>query len=266
MIEKVKRYDSITKFLKLKRNKSLFPSSFSSSSLTSPSSSNSSFFSSFLLKLNKKLSRFIIHPENDYKILFDFFLGLLILYTIIFIPLQLGLNIKYHSSNNLIDYLIDFLFGVDMLITSFTAYEEDGKLIQQISLIHQHYLHTWFLPDLISTIPFDSIISLLVQNFSSETLNTFKLIKAVRLFRLLKLLRILRLNRKLKDAKVIENIHPIIYQIIGLFTNIFFVSHLLACTYYYIAECGNDSSEDENSWKDCGHPNNSYSHYLASLY
>jgi hypothetical protein len=185
----------------------------------------------------------------------------LILYTIIAVPLQLGLNIQYGLAGDVIDYIVDAVFALDMIITFMTAYEDEGKMRRNYTDIAKNYFKTWFFPDLISTFPFDSI----VQGSSDNTLRTIKLIRVLRLFRLLKLLRILRLNRKLKDAKVSDRIHPVLYQMAALFTYIFFVAHLLACAYYFVANCEH-FPEDETAWTDCGHRDSSSSHYLASLY
>jgi hypothetical protein len=195
--------------------------------------------------------------------MWDFFVGILILYSLIVVPLQVGLNIRYGLVGNIFEYFIDVLFAIDMVLTFLTAYEEDGKMKRNFRQIAKNYLRSWFFPDFISTFPFDAIFA----GISESTLRTFKLVRVLRLFRLFKLLRILRLNRKLKDTKASssETIHPVVTRIAGLFTYIFFVAHLLACAYYFVADCEH-FPDDESAWRVCGHRHDSSSHYLASLY
>ena len=49
-------------------------------------------------------------------------------------------------------------FLCDIVLNFFTSYFHDGELIGSYSMIARHYLRTWFLPDLIATIPFDWLI------------------------------------------------------------------------------------------------------------
>lgn len=188
-------------------------------------------------------------------------MSLLILYSLIVVPLQVGLNIRYDLIGRGFDYFIDVLFAIDMGLTFLTAYEKDGKMIRNFPDIAKNYLRSWFLPDALSTFPFGVVI----VGASDSTLRTFKLARALRLFRLFKLLRILRLNRKLGETKAADSVHPVVIRIAALFTYIFFVAHLLACAYYFVADCEN-YPDDQTAWRDCGHRQSSSSHYLASLY
>lgn len=47
---------------------------------------------------------------------------------------------------------------VQIVLNFFTAYLHDGELIGSYKLIAKHYLRSWFVPDLISSLPFDWFI------------------------------------------------------------------------------------------------------------
>lgn len=51
------------------------------------------------------------------------------------------------------------LFIMDIIFSFFTAYYSNEKLIDDQKLIIQKYLKTWFAFDILSTIPFDLILT-----------------------------------------------------------------------------------------------------------
>jgi CRP-like cAMP-binding protein len=223
-------------------------------------------------KLSTKLLNFwkglIIFPNSSNKVLWDFFVGILIMYSVTVIPFRIGFFVRKGYAATVFDIIVDICFGIDMVATFFTAFEDDGKLNIKREDIAKNYLMSWFLPDFVSTIPFDSIVPLIVHGVAPGTLRSIKLVRALRLFRLLKLFRVARLNRKMKEAKVNEIVHPIVYELGGLFSRIFVIAHILACMFYYISGCHDHKNDwdDLESWKQCGHSGNMYSHYLLSVY
>ena len=54
-----------------------------------------------------------------------------------------------------IDLCVDVLFGLDILVNFFSAYEEaDGTIKDSFRDIANNYLRSWFFIDLIACIPF----------------------------------------------------------------------------------------------------------------
>lgn len=218
--------------------------------------------SSFLTKLKH---RSIITPTDEWKIGWDFFVGVLILYSVTVVPFRIGFHIYADRKGVIFDYIVDIMFAIDMAFTFFTAYEEEGKLIRHHDKIARNYFRTWFFIDFISTVPFDQIIPAIVSGVASGTLRSIKLVRALRLFRLLKLMRVARLKRKMKEAKVNEYVHPIVYELAGLFTKIFLIAHLLACVYYYLSGCHSHNHSDD-VWFECGNLGSLESMYLVAMY
>ena len=192
------------------------------------------------------------------------------MYSVTVIPFRIGFFVKKGGAALGFDIFVDVCFAVDMIITFFTAFEEDGKHNVRLRAIAKNYITTWFVPDFVSTVPFDSIIPLVVEGVSPATLRSIKLVRALRLFRLLKLARVVRLNRKMREAKVNELVHPIVYELGGLFARIFVIAHLLACMFHYISGCHDDGPEDfesgEELWVVCGQEGDMFSHYLLAIY
>jgi hypothetical protein len=57
-----------------------------------------------------------------------------------------------------IDVAMTTVFLVDIVLNCFTAYYEKGKIVTDHGKIVHHYLRTWFVLDIVCTVPFDWII------------------------------------------------------------------------------------------------------------
>ena len=88
------------------------------------------------------------------------------------------------------DIAIDFLFEVDLVMNFFTAYEdENGELIISRIKIAKAYLKSWFLLDLMSSVPISLILSF--TDTDSTNVMNIRILKLSRLPRLYRLLRLL---------------------------------------------------------------------------
>ena len=86
-----------------------------------------------------------------------------------------------------------------------TAYEDsNGELIVKRCKITKNYLKTWFIIDILSSIPI-SLILWVTGNDGTNALNA-KFIKLSRLPRLYRLLRLLKLMRLYKQNKLLEKV------------------------------------------------------------
>ena len=181
--------------------------------------------------------------------------------SVIVVPLRLGFHLEAHGAAFVFDTFVDLCFGVDMVLTFFTAYEHEGITIMDHTMICKNYLKTWFTIDFLSTFPFDLIIPVLLEGISPGTLRSIKLVRTLRLFRLLKLFRVARLNRKVKDAKIEDIFHPVVYDILILFFWIFIMAHVVCCGFYFFSEC----ESHESDWQLCG-KDDLTSKYILSMY
>lgn len=220
---------------------------------------------SILRKKDLEEARYIIYPHQKRKIIWDFFVGALIMESVIVVPLRLGFHVESSGAAAYFDIFIDLCFAIDMILTFFTAYEVDGVMVVYHGKIAKNYIKSWFTVDIMSTFPFDVVIPYLLEGISPGTLRSFKLVRALRLFRLLKLFRVARLNRKIKDAKIEDAIHPVVYDLMGLFFWIFIMSHILCCGFYYVSGCYGTDDDDVSDWEACG-KDDLTSKYILSMY
>ena len=92
--------------------------------------------------------RWIINPHSIYKIYFDMFVGIFILFSAISIPYRLGLHIKTDAAWSAVDAVNELVFGIDIVLCFFTAYEQSDYALHTVPKnIARRYIKTWFLID-----------------------------------------------------------------------------------------------------------------------
>lgn len=109
--------------------------------------------------------KLIIHPESRFKVTWDVLLFFLVLYFAFSVPLELGfagVQPRFNEPNVALSNFFLVVFSVDLVTNFFTAiYEKDSeRLILDHKQIAINYLKTWFLIDLVSTLPISDLINL----------------------------------------------------------------------------------------------------------
>ncbi|XP_051259104.1 cyclic nucleotide-gated cation channel alpha-4 [Dicentrarchus labrax] len=120
-----------------------------------------------------------------------------------------------------LDYLSDFMYMADMIITLHTGYLEQGILIKDLTHLKKRYLHsTRFLRDMMSLLPTDFLYFV----FGIQT----------PLVRINRLLRMPRLNEAL-DRMETRTSYPNTFRISKLMIYIFVLIHWNACLYFALS-------------------------------
>ena len=227
--------------------------------------------------------KFLIFSDSIFKVFWDFFLILILIYSVFCVPLSLAF--EYYIENPLIaicDSLVDFFMLFDILIKFFVPYVSfDEILIKNLNLIAINYLKSNFFIDFLCGFPCTTIYSICLYNakflkFSKITennafvnhmnsynslgaLNTIKLISCC--FRIIKLNKLLKnITKEYFDFMEKETTFTVLLRFYFWF---FLCTHISSCLFIY---CGfiehekgwifiNDYLEDSN-----------YSVYIHSLY
>lgn len=110
--------------------------------------------------------------------LWDCFVGLLILYSVLIIPYRIGFQVDPTSGEFIFDSIVDCLFFIDIIASFNTSYIDTATeiTVTDRKLIAINYLKLWFWIDLFSTIPIDTIINEAMGTNGSE-LSSLRLIK-----------------------------------------------------------------------------------------
>ncbi|XP_051128499.1 potassium channel KAT1 isoform X2 [Andrographis paniculata] len=148
------------------------------------------FFSTHLIpslgaRINRttKLRRHIISPFNPRYRAWEMFLIVLVVYSAWISPFEFAFLAYKQDALFVADNLVNAFFAVDIVLTFFVAYLDTQSylLIDDPKRIAIRYLSTWFIFDVCSTIPFQSL-SLLFSDHSGGL--GFKLLSMLRLWRL----------------------------------------------------------------------------------
>ncbi|CAN1164842.1 Potassium channel AKT6 [Linum perenne] len=115
------------------------------------------------------LSRFVISPFDPHYRSWETFLVLLVYYTAWVSPFEFGFISHPNGPLMITDNVVNAIFFVDIVLTFFVAYLEKTTylLIDSKRLIAWRYIRTWFLFDLVSTIPSEIVRVILPNNLQS---------------------------------------------------------------------------------------------------
>jgi hypothetical protein len=108
----------------------------------------------------EKPVRCLIHYNNKAKIIWDVFIGFLLLIVCLFIPANLAFVDKEPLYITIIIGTLDCIFLVDMVFCFFTTYQNEETMLEitDRKTIVFDYLKSWFLVDLASILPINMIV------------------------------------------------------------------------------------------------------------
>ena len=106
-----------------------------------------------------------------------------------------------------VNRIIDAVFLMDVIISFFmpfrTSQVEGGTWVHDRKRIMQHYLLTWFVPDLCTCIPFDVILSASVDGSDSNLNQNLRMVRMVRVLKLVRIVRATRILKRWQDSVAI---------------------------------------------------------------
>jgi CRP-like cAMP-binding protein len=110
---------------------------------------------------------------------------LILLYNSIWVPFRLSFQSLWTNNTyiltgfTVLDYLGDMCFLADVMLNFYTPYSHELVYERDLTTIKKHYIETWFIPDLISSIPIDIL-------FLNYGIHTVMLVRLTRLIKFLK--------------------------------------------------------------------------------
>ncbi|KAK1279713.1 Potassium channel KAT1 [Acorus gramineus] len=151
---------------------------------------NSCSFSSDLLpslgatiNQSARLRRFIVSPYDHRYRAWEMFLIFLVLYSAWICPFEFAFSRYLPDELFIIDNIVNGFFAIDIVITFFVAYRDRKSycLIDDPRRIATRYISTWFIFDVCSTAPFQTVSLLFTKHESGLS---FKVLNMLRLWRL----------------------------------------------------------------------------------
>lgn len=176
-----------------------------------------------------------IFPSNKFKQKWDLLMVVLIAYVVTFLPYKLSFVEETYLSWNIFDYVIDFIFFIDIIFEFFTVSIDDNEnMITDKKKIACKYQKFWFWIDFISVFPLE-LFTLREYNYQ----RLLRIIKLQKLYKILKLSKFFRLLNTFNRDKSKQNkynnfneyvvILPLVNRLIKNMISIIIFIHLFAC-------------------------------------
>ena len=108
------------------------------------------------------IPNYIFYPYSGWRSSWDIVMIFFVIYNVVLLPMELGLSLEGGSIQATFEHFIDLFFFCDICLNFFTGYiDENNKLIMNHKQIAKHYLGLWFWIDLVATIPFETVLSII---------------------------------------------------------------------------------------------------------
>ena len=188
----------------------------------------------------------IISPESNFRLAWDAFVGILVVYYTIIVPVRVAFDSAEPTpEETVLDMFFNAIFIIDIVLNFRTAVKLEGVLIEDPVKIRNAYLKSWFLIDFLSTVPVDLIF--VVGNNDEVGREAAQINKMLRLLRIFKLLRMMKLTRILARIERYAKIDPSLIRLSKLVGILVSTWHMIACCYWFVAML-DFSSHSESQW------------------
>ena len=214
--------------------------------------------------------RGIINPRTSKWVpLWDTATFLCLMFTAILTPFEVCIIQDPGTVWLVTNWVVNSFFIMDMILQFFLAYQESPKkgarwIVHRPAII-RHYLRTWFLLDLLSSIDFQLVGKAILSSYGPTSCSSsgdgdcdgedgtemLRLIRGIRLVRLVKLLRILRASRIIARWQNFIGMSFAQLSMIKFAVMTVFLVHILACFWAYTGinwEADDDDLEHETTW------------------
>ena len=162
---------------------------------------------------------------------------ILVIYNSLYVPIELCFASGKHISHCIIDYLVDFLFILDMCAyLRTTYYNAENELVIDARAIWKKYVFSyWFIIDFLAVFPFELVVVGGACGSSDES-GEGDQVAIISLLKALRLLRLLRFRKeidKLGGANVLRTVVSL--------SAFLLVAHWMACLWWFIGRVTYDS-------------------------
>ena len=224
------------------------------------------------LPLEHLTQQWLLFPGGRYKVMWDGFIGMLIFYSILVMPIQMGFaDMLWEQELSSTEYVIDVCFFFDMIAAANTAYysAEDDAYVAVRSTIVYNYATGWFGVDVLSTIPFDLLISAGSTQSNNANTGLIKLVKVLRLLRIIKLVKLFNFTQITNYMEDHFGVPAIVFNLVDMFCRVIFISHMVSCLWWGLTAGAMEGPHWFDEVANTGHAlgNSAFQdQYITSLY
>lgn len=206
---------------------------------------------------------FVLHPLSKVRMLWDCLITLFCIYIALVVPFAVvfedALSKKVGRDLQTLDRCINYFFMFDVVLNFRTGYfNRDFELVMNGKKVARNYLLTWFLLDLVSSLPFDDFNA--APNINLQVAKVLKMFKLVRVVKLLKPRNVdfEGVSDILDDIQQ-SKLTQMVYRRSTVLINMLLLCHWMACGMKLVDEGfleGYDRIQSGDLWAE----------YLAALY
>lgn len=173
----------------------------------------------------------LLLPQSRPRLLWDVLGIIVVSWDIIVTPLHLlwfGESELFET--DLIDFIVNIFWTVDIALTFRTGYYWRGRLMMQPAAIAKRYVRTWLLFDVLIVLPEWAAL------LANTVVAPVTILRVVRLVRFLRLLRVAKVQRIWHDVMSRIN-SPALSMVLRLCVRIAAIAcslHILACCWHYL--------------------------------
>ena len=188
--------------------------------------------------------RTVIDPAGCTRKTLDILILAFVAYTLIAVPVYTLFLRDYPMSVLVLNALCDVTFLLDIAVTFRTAVPDRllGVLVTSPKRIAQIYSRSWFVVDVIATLPLDNIVG--VSN-ARPLLGLLRVLKALRLIRMF-------LGQDSYHVEPDAFVHPSVKTLLKLLLALLLFWHWIACIYYELSRQSTTSESLFAPWLSAG--------------
>jgi hypothetical protein len=190
-----------------------------------------------------------LEPLDEIKGLWDIALVIVLVFSSLMSPYRLAFVEEDDTKWKVINFVVDLMFTIDIIVVFNTAYyDDDYKIVEERKIVAITYLKGWFIIDIGAVIPFEFIFGS-IGSYNG----LIKIARIGRLYKLLKLSRMMRVfklfnqkNMLFKFASQFLNISKGFQRILLFLCGFILVCHVVGCIWVILAQF--EDEEYEYSW------------------
>eukprot|EP00500_Bicosoecida_sp_ms1_P000700 CAMPEP_0203808006 /NCGR_PEP_ID=MMETSP0115-20131106/1370_1 /ASSEMBLY_ACC=CAM_ASM_000227 /TAXON_ID=33651 /ORGANISM="Bicosoecid sp, Strain ms1" /LENGTH=879 /DNA_ID=CAMNT_0050716689 /DNA_START=358 /DNA_END=2994 /DNA_ORIENTATION=- len=173
----------------------------------------------------------VVNPSSSFMKYWDIWVVTLLVYTAFLTPFEIAFLETQLNALFFFNRLVDLSFLCDMIINFMMPFYDVDKQqwITSSWAIAKHYLMRWFVLDVLSILPIDTVVFFSASDTAADDATQFRFLRIIRLLRLMKLLRVFRASRILNRWKSVLGISNSGLSLSKFGMAATFVAHWSAC-------------------------------------
>ena len=143
--------------------------------------------------------KLLLLPDDPFKMKWEMLIAIVLVFTAIVTPYRLAFTTNDNLGWLCVNFTIDGIFAIDVILCFFTAYEDENEdLVYDRCKIAKSYCKSWFLIDVFSVIPLSEVMQ--TGDFASMA----RIARLPKLYRLIRLIKLIRLLKVIKEKNTIS--------------------------------------------------------------